>query len=644
MKKINILLPILVFLPLTSCSSGSFNQNDNQPDATLHSDDFYYSVSNDKVILEGFTTYDDEVTIPKKIDGKVVFDFSNNFLEKSFDHKIHFEDGFDYESILLKNYKTNNMWKLITRSTSSMIVDYNYDELNDDYYQNVKVVLKYYSKNSQETPPQYLPENTMRIKSGVLDYINNDLDKYTTYLDGAYYFGSQSNPYLCLFKFDDSNASSFNILPDTKLIYSSAFKNSNLSSIYIPENIVSIGDSVFENCSNLKTVEFAANSPITTLEYSLFKNCNNLEYVKNTNNILKIESRVFEGCTNLKEFVLPDNIESVGNSILYNGNKNLFTKYENGYYLGTKTNPYLWLVDLEDKDISTLTINKDTKYLAPYSCAYTTKLKELIVPSNIEEIGYGAFYNSKALEKVTFEEGVKKIDDKAFMRSENLKQIKFTNTINTIGEAAFAYCTNIDNINIPSSIFNLSNDLFNNCLSLKNLTISNSIKYIGTGCFYLCNSLNKVTLPKSLLELDNFSFSACYGLTEFTIPNSIRYIGEYALEASINITKLNVPFFSRTNSLDSQQIYMNYISGFYSKLNELTITENDIYLDKNFKSYHYLKILNLPEKIKYIAPDVFNKTTIEEIRYAGDEKTWNELVKNVNKADLAKINVTFGKK
>lgn len=644
MKKINILLPILVFLPLTNCSSGSFNPNDNQPDATLHSDDFYYSVSNDKVILEGFTTYDDEVTIPKKIDGKVVYDFSNNFLEKSFDHKIHFEDGFDYESILLKNYKTNNMWKLITRSTSSMIVDYNYDELNDDYYQNVKVVLKYYSKNSQETPPQYLPENTMRIKSGVLNYINNDLDKYTTYLDGAYYFGSQSNPYLCLFKFDDSNASSFNILPDTKLIYSSAFKNSNLSSIYIPENIVSIGESVFENCSNLKTVEFAANSPITTLEYSLFKNRNNLEYVKNTNNILKIESRVFEGCTNLKEFVLPDNIESVGNSILYNGNKNLFTKFEKGYYLGTKTNPYLWLVDLEDKDISTLTINKDTKYLAPYSCAYTTKLKELIVPSNIEEIGHGAFYNSKALEKVTFEEGVKKIDDKAFMRSENLKQTKFTNTINTIGEAAFAYCTNIDNINIPSSIFNLSNDLFNNCLSLKNLTISNSIKYIGTGCFYLCNSLNKVTLPKSLLELDNFSFSACYGLTEFTIPNSIRYIGEYALEASINITKLNVPFFSRTNSLDSQQIYMNYISGFYSKLNELTITENDIYLDKNFKSYHYLKILNLPEKIKYIAPDVFNKTTIEEIRYAGDEKTWNELVKDVNKADLAKINVTFGKK
>ena len=353
--------------------------------------------------------------------------------------------------------------------------------IDENYYKNVKVLVSNYLYRYQKI--SYLPENTMRIKSGVLDYINNDLDKYTTYLDGAYYFGSQSNPYLCLFKFDDSNASSFNILPDTKLIYSSAFKNSNLSSIYIPENIVSIGESVFENCSNLKTVEFAANSPITTLEYSLFKNCNNLEYVKNTNNILKIESRVFEGCTNLKEFVLPDNIESVGNSILYNGNKNLFTKYENGYYLGTKTNPYLWLVVLEDKDISTLTINKDTKYLAPYSCAYTTKLKELIVPSNIEEIGHGAFYNSKALEKVTFEDGVKKIDDKAFMRSENLKQTKFTNTINTIDEAAFAYCTNLDNINIPSSIFNLSNDLFNNCLSLKNLTIPNSIKYISNSCF-----------------------------------------------------------------------------------------------------------------------------------------------------------------
>ena len=59
-----------------------------------------------------------------------------------------------------------------------MIVDYNYDELNDDYYQNVKLVLKQYSKNSQETPPQYLPENTMRIKSGVLDYIKDDLKIY----------------------------------------------------------------------------------------------------------------------------------------------------------------------------------------------------------------------------------------------------------------------------------------------------------------------------------------------------------------------------------------------------------------------------------------------------------------------------------
>lgn len=115
MKKINILLPILVFLPLTSCSSGSFNPNDNQPDATLHSDDFYYSVSNDKVTLEGFTTYDDEVTIPKKIDGKVVFDFSNNFLEKSFDHKIHFEDRFDYESIFSKIIKIKTLCVLFKK-------------------------------------------------------------------------------------------------------------------------------------------------------------------------------------------------------------------------------------------------------------------------------------------------------------------------------------------------------------------------------------------------------------------------------------------------------------------------------------------------------------------------------------------------
>lgn len=530
-----------------------------------------------------------------------------------------------------------------SRSIFSNISDYWYGDIDENYYKNVKVLVSNYLYRYQKI--SYLPENTMRIKSGVLDYINNDLDKYTTYLDGAYYFGSQSNPYLCLFKFNDSKSSSFNILPDTKLIYSSAFKNSNLSSIYIPENIVSIGESVFENCSNLKTVEFVTNSPITILEYSLFKNCNNLEYVKNINNILKIESRVFEGCTNLKEFVLPDNIESVGNSILYNGNKNLFTKYESGYYLGTKTNPYLWLVDLENKDISTLTINKDTKYLAPYSCAYTTKLKKLIVPSNIEEIGHGAFYNSKALEKVTFEDGVKKIDDKAFMRPENLKQVKFSNTINTLGEAAFAYCTNLDNINIPSSIFNLSNDLFNNCLSLKNLTIPNSIKYINNSCFLRCEKLKNINLPSNLLYLGEYAFSSCLNLTEFTIHNSVKYIDDYALENSINITKLSLPFLSYSFESYSSLIYLSNRFGEYSKLKEVTLTGDNISLySDSFYRHHNLELLNLPEKVKLIDSNVFRQSIIKEIRYAGDEKTWNELVKDVNKADLAKINVTFGKK
>ena len=105
------------------------------------------------------------------------------------------------------------------------------------------------------------------------------------------------------------------------------------------------------------------------------------------------------------------------------------------------------------------------------------------------------------------------------------------------------------------------------------------------------------------------------------------------------------PFLSYTFESHSSLIYLNNRFGEYSKLKEVTLTGDNISLySHSFYCHHNLEILNLPEKIKYIAPDVFNKTTIKKIRYAGDEKTWNELIKDVNKADLAKINVTFGKK
>lgn len=73
-----------------------------------------------------------------------------------------------------------------SRSIFSNISDYWYGDIDENYYKNVKVLVSNYLYRYQKI--SYLPENTIRIKSGVLDYINNDLDKYTTYLDGDYLF------------------------------------------------------------------------------------------------------------------------------------------------------------------------------------------------------------------------------------------------------------------------------------------------------------------------------------------------------------------------------------------------------------------------------------------------------------------------
>lgn len=58
----------------------------------------------------------------------------------------------------------------------------------------------------------------------------------------------------------------------------------------------------------------------------------------------------------------------------------------------------------------------------------STQIKNLYIPSNIEEIGWYAFYIS-ALRTITIPTSIKKIDGGAFFRCEYLEEIKYYGTI-----------------------------------------------------------------------------------------------------------------------------------------------------------------------------------------------------------------------
>ena len=85
----------------------------------------------------------------------------------------------------------------------------------------------------------------------------------------------------------------------------------SLTSIEIPNSVISIGSYVFYYCSFLKDIKIP-NSVISIGSY-VFYNCSFLKDIKISDSVENIGDSVFEGCISLKSIKIPSSIESIGN-------------------------------------------------------------------------------------------------------------------------------------------------------------------------------------------------------------------------------------------------------------------------------------------------------------------------------------------
>ena len=88
------------------------------------------------------------------------------------------------------------------------------------------------------------------------------------------------------------------------------------SKITIPDNMKTIGEQAFYNCSYLTSVTIP--DSVTSIENGAFYNCYNLQNVIGGNNVTNIGSNAFFGCSNLTNIALTSNLKSIGNSAFEN--------------------------------------------------------------------------------------------------------------------------------------------------------------------------------------------------------------------------------------------------------------------------------------------------------------------------------------
>ena len=257
--------------------------------------------------------------------------------------------------------------------------------------------------------------------------------------NNANYLGNETNPYVVLVGVTNKTLHSYEIHPDTEVIYTAAFKDcASLTSITIPDTVTGIGASAFAKCTSLTSITIP--DSVTGIGYSAFSNC-----------------------TSLTSITIPDSVTSIGDSAFY--------------YCS---------------DLASVTIGNSVTSIGKYAFENCTTLTSITIPDSVTSIGKAAFDGCLGMTSMTIGNGVVSIGESAFYNCIRLTSLAIPDSVTSIGEHAFHGCYRLERIAVGNGVTSIGLQVFSGCSALTTVTLQDSVTCIEAEAFYGCSKLATV--------------------------------------------------------------------------------------------------------------------------------------------------------
>ena len=431
----------------------------------------------------------------------------------------------------------------------------------------------------------------------------------------------------------------------------------NVSSVFIPATVLSIGDSAFIYCDALTTVTFAENSQLKSIEHAAFwgseqvyprfkeikipdsvetigngafYDCRDLERITLPSALQTLSTVTFYNCTALSEVTFPASLKTIENSA-FSGCRNLSEVELPASLKAIQSSVFHLCINLKTvsydgslKQWNDITANND---VLGYSCPslvmddYTAQF--ILVkddpdhpvpdppPKTVTITKYTGKESTVILPSTISSWDVTKIGEDAFQDNTTITSVTIPDSVTEIGSNAFAGCTNLTSVNYAGDWSKLTiqsgnpavedaanEQLFDFAFTPDNTAvIVNNYKCKGTAA--------DVTIPscykgKPVTAINNAAFPNS-AVTSVTIPDSVTSIPDAAFVNCSQLINISIP-----NSV-------TYI-GFSA-----------------FDGCASLKSITLPSSLRTIGNSAFaGCPSLMTVTYPGSKTQWDAIAKGSN--------------
>ena len=379
-------------------------------------------------------------------------------------------------------------------------------------------------------------------KTVSITYKYEELDKYDE-IEGTIsgYTGSVSIPSSVTYNSNDYTV---------KNIDTYTFDGSTITSVSIPNSILSIGNAAFSGCKNLQSITIPQS--VTSIGSGAFNGCIALSSVNIPNGITTINNSTFANCKSLPSIVLPNSVKSIGS-----------------YAFSTCSN------------LSSVTLSSDLTTIGSYAFYGCTNLTSIRIPKSVTAIETYAFYECTGLTSVTVDSptpitiasgtfsnrtnstlyvpfGSKEAYEttdywKDFKRIIEVGNITFADTnvkaicvknwdTNGDGELSEEEAAAVTDL---GTVFSRKYSQYSEFdepryFTFDELRYFTGLTSICKEAFYMSDALTSVIIPENVTSIERSAFSNCRNLRSVTIPDNVTTFGDYAFNLT-GLTSVTIP-------------------------------------------------------------------------------------------------------